>query len=1008
MHCTRCGNTISTTAPKCPHCGAPANSSARCVRCEAPLFGASAHFCTKCGASQGVLLEARSLQKSVHVTLARKKDLLRDISLVINPCEFVGVLGASGSGKSTLVDALSGRRPVNGTVLYNGVDLYKSFRTIKPTIGYVPQQDIVHRRITIEKALTYTGLLRLPADTARAEIDRRINQVLRSVGLADKLRQLIDTPTPLSGGQLKRVNLATELVAEPKVLFLDEPTSGLDADTEDQLMHLFRGLARNGKTVICVTHTLNEIDVCDLVVVLDRGRLAYFGPPRDHLTGFFQVQRPVGVYKTLASAPPEKWPDRYRASELYTEFVTRRQADAAKVTPVARDLEVTVSRRSAMLDLRQAKILTRRGLDLILADKRTLSLLLLQAPIIGLMMGWIFKPNGPLPDRFRIDRQAMFTMIMTMIWLGCLNSAREVVKELPIYLRERAVNLRLGSYLLSKLLPLTGLCALQCVALLAIVSRMVPIPGSNAERGVVLFLTALAAMTMGLMVSAFVSSTDKAIATIPLLIIPQMILSDVSIRLGHTSKAIAKLSIIAYWSFNAIKVTLPHDVRSLDPSQGSLWRGLAILGVFSMAFLAASSVGLKLKDRQARPPKHPLVQGLKFASVVWLPVAAALVLYFGPERHEVLDLLHFFTGYLATEPRPIAATAPAGSGPEPLSAAEALFEHGKVSFQLHNDAEAQAIWQKAIQEEPSIRQKVARTEAKGAVQDLNEGRPEEAMTRAKLAASTDSESASQEGHSLFQKLKGEMQNLPTMGRQRFLDLFGVCETLGLPNNDLESPIYRFAYALHLYEQGALVKPQALAIFRDLARQYPNFYFGRDSQQILEPPTLGKRMMNERPVTFSSAKGRLTAELLFVEVKQEGITLTFAIRGDTGMPTALWFCVPSAQTPRPALLYLLDDSGTVLPTTSGWVGKQATPGWLYGTASVAGAASIPFQAGEQSLLSAAFPPLSAGARGFQMVSPQLRGAWGLKQQDSWRSQTVIIKAGPFGGDEDSTAKSSAAR
>ena len=541
VSCKSCGRRVSTAAPRCPGCGGPgpaafsrsspavvngaAKSAARCGRCGSTLFSYAARFCTKCGFSQaGVRLEARGLQKSVHVTLTRSKVLLGDISVVINPGEFVGVLGASGSGKSTFVDALSGRRPANGTVLYNGLDLYRSFEVLRPHIGYVPQQDIVHRRITIKKALTYTGLLRLPADTPSSELDTRIRAALQRVNLTEKISELIDTPTPLSGGQLKRVNLATELVSEPKVLFLDEPTSGLDADTEEKLMELFASLAGVGKTVICVTHTLNEIDRCNLVVVIDRGRLAYFGPPRE-MTGFFKVKRPVDVYKVLAK--DEQWPDRYQKSELNDEFVVRRlQEGAARIAPVPTMPEINVSGHSRMLDWRQAKILTRRYLDLILADKRTLLLLLLQAPIIGLMMGWIFNPNGPLPDRFRIDRQAMFTMIMTMIWLGCLNSAREVVKELPIYMRERAVNLKIGSYLLSKLIPLAGICALQCVALLAIVSSMVSIPGSVAERGAILFLTGLAATTMGLMVSAFVSSADKAIATIPLLLIPQMILSE--------------------------------------------------------------------------------------------------------------------------------------------------------------------------------------------------------------------------------------------------------------------------------------------------------------------------------------------------------------------------------------------------------------------------------------------------------------------------------------------------
>ena len=616
-----------------------------CDRCGEILFGSSSRFCTKCGFSLvGIKLEAHELQKSVRDRVAhQKKYLLRDISLVINAGEFVGVLGASGSGKSTLVDALSGRRPVKGTVLYNGIDLYRSSGSLKSAIGYVPQQDIVHRRITVERALTYTALLRLPVTTSLSAIDERIKLVLSRVELADKLHQSIDTPAPLSGGQLKRVNLATELLSDPKVLFLDEPTSGLDPGIEEGLMRLFALLAHDGRTVICVTHTLNEIETCGLIAVLHAGVLVFFGPPGE-LCRYFKLQRVTDVYKTLASYTPAALAERYRRSELYDEFVARRlQGSPAQAAPALSGMQVgetSLGRR--VLDWRQARILTRRYIDLMVADKRTLALLLLQAPIIGLIMGFVFNPSGSLAERFRIDRQVMFTMVMSAIWLGCLNSSREVVKELPIYLRERAVNLEVGSYLTSKLLPLSGLCAVQCVTLLAIVSYMVPISGSIVERGTVLFFTALAATSMGLMVSALVSSADKAIATIPLLLIPQMILSDVSIKLEHVSRIVAKTSIIAFWSFSAIKQTLPEDIRTcpLDWSKGSFWQGVGMLTVFFLVFLGGAASGLKLKDRYAfRPLPNPVMQGLKAAIVVSLPAIAALLLYLGPERQAVCRTL---------------------------------------------------------------------------------------------------------------------------------------------------------------------------------------------------------------------------------------------------------------------------------------------------------------------------------------------------------------------------------
>ncbi len=251
-----------------------------------------------------VQVEARGLSKTVRDrATGEPRRLLDGIDLVFQPGEFAAVFGSSGSGKSTLLDALNGRRPASsGQVLYNGADFYRAFDAFRGTIGYVPQQDIVHRRIPLQRALLYTARLRLPQDTTEREIDGHIQRVLGQVGLGDKAESLIDTPAPLSGGQLKRVSLAVELIANPRVLFLDEVTSGLDAGTDKRMMQLFHSLASDQKTVICVTHTLENIDVCHLVVLLQRGRLVYFGPPREALQ-HFGVSRLSDVYDLLESRP---------------------------------------------------------------------------------------------------------------------------------------------------------------------------------------------------------------------------------------------------------------------------------------------------------------------------------------------------------------------------------------------------------------------------------------------------------------------------------------------------------------------------------------------------------------------------------------------------------------------------------------------------------------------------------------------------------------------------------
>ena len=551
-----------------------------------------------------IRVEARGLRKTVQdAATGTPKDLLAGIDLAILPGEFVGIFGTSGSGKSTLMDALNGRRPASeGAVLYNGTDLNAAFGLFKSTIGYVPQQDIVHRKITIRRALAYTARLRLPEDTSDAEIDGYIERVLARVGLAEKGDQPIDTPVPLSGGQLKRVSLAVELVSNPAVLFLDEATSGLDAGTDKRMMRLFADLAADQKTVICVTHTLENVDACHLVVVLFGGRLVYFGPPAGVLE-HFGLKRLSDVYETLETKRADEWAAHYQTSSFHRDYVARRlEASTPAATTAAATTSLHAPRTSAW---RQFAILTQRYVDLVLSDRRNLAILLAQAPLIGLFIGLVFHPGKTIAERAAAESQIAFMLVISAIWFGCLNAAREIVKELPIYARERSVNLRVGPYVASKLVPLAALCAVQCVALLGVVMALVAFPGDFFRRLLPLFATGLAATTMGLTVSALVTTADKAVALIPIILIPQVLLADAFVQLNDASEAVAKGSVIAYWGFDGMKATLESVVREatdptgriLVPVRGDFGRDLFMLALFFVVFVAATFAALRLRDR---------------------------------------------------------------------------------------------------------------------------------------------------------------------------------------------------------------------------------------------------------------------------------------------------------------------------------------------------------------------------------------------------------------------------
>jgi ABC-type multidrug transport system ATPase subunit/pSer/pThr/pTyr-binding forkhead associated (FHA) protein len=341
--------------------------------------------------SNHIRIDALQLKK----TGSNATVLLNDISLVIPPRKFVALVGGSGAGKSTLMDALNGLRPAQeGTVFYNGVDYYHNLAAFNTQLGYVPQDDIVHRELTVERALYYAARLRLPEDFTRKQIQWRINEVLEDVEMTDRRSLLV---SKLSGGQRKRVSIALELLANPSVFFLDEPTSGLDPGLDRKMMSLLRRLADRGRTIVLVTHATNNINACDYVCFLAQGgRLAYFGPP-NVAKEFFEKTDFAEIYSTLE--PTKEQPDipqqaeaRFRASTDYQRYVAqplseKRPPSGDQGLKTIATLD-TGKRRRVMYDKgwSQFLLLSMRYLELLKNDRGNLLILLLQAPVIALML----------------------------------------------------------------------------------------------------------------------------------------------------------------------------------------------------------------------------------------------------------------------------------------------------------------------------------------------------------------------------------------------------------------------------------------------------------------------------------------------------------------------------------------------------------------------------------------------------------------------------------------------
>ncbi|HSP55617.1 MAG TPA: ATP-binding cassette domain-containing protein [Dehalococcoidia bacterium] len=564
---------------------------------------------------EGVRIDVSGLTK----TLKDGRRILSNVSLSIYPGELVAIVGGSGAGKTTLLHALNGFSPgTEGSVTYNGVLLYENLDLFRPVLGYVPQDDIVHGELTVERTLYYGAKLRLPKDTRAEEIRERIEEVLESVGLEERRGTEVRR---LSGGQRKRVSVALELLARPRALYLDEPTSGLDPALEGRMMALFRDLAEKGATVLVSTHVTQNLRMCDKVAVMaPGGHLVFFGSPTESLR-HFGVPDFQGIYALLETEEQrEHWANAFPDSPAYAVNVRDRLESWGAVVEAAPAAEKAVGGKGQRAGfLRQLYWLTVRYAEVLVRDVPNLALLLFQAPAIAGALLLMFKadvfakttPEGG--DALRA-LMSLHTITASAIFLGASNAAREITKESAVYARERLVNLGVLPYVASKFLVLALLCFFQAAALVGIFAWPIDLPGNDSslypELFAAIFLTELAGLSMGLLVSAVSHNSDRAQAVVPLLIIPQLIFMGALVPLDKMlppARVVSDL-MISKWSLQltgqmtdlGARFSAQFPPTFADAYREELditaWVPWVVLCAFTVVFLTATLVVQKRKD----------------------------------------------------------------------------------------------------------------------------------------------------------------------------------------------------------------------------------------------------------------------------------------------------------------------------------------------------------------------------------------------------------------------------
>jgi hypothetical protein len=491
----------------------------------------------------------------------------------------------------------------------------------------VPQQDIQHPQLKVRQALRYAAQLRLPPDTTRQEQDARVHMVAQQLQLAERLDNRIGTQ--LSGGQKKRVSIATELLTAPPLLFLDEPTSGLDPGLDLEVMKQLRSLADGGRVVMVVTHSVLALDVCDNVMVLaPGGRIAYFGPPEGVLAHFGKKNYPE-VFDLLDD------PD------LWQRIPAPRQPAAATGSLPAAAAGVPAPPRQS--PGRQLATLIKRNLSVVVSDRLLLGMLLLLPLILGGLSRLVPGSSGLSLDDTRIcpgdtepigrgmcqamqdgvpvgnavrmvfdpgeATQRLIVLIVAACLMGTAIAIRELVGERPIFRREYAVGLSPGIYFLSKVLVLGAAAFVQGLAVTFIAT--VGLPGADGELGTLRVAIAVAALAftmavIGLALSALVTSTEQTMPALVGVIMVQLVLSGALFAVAGRPvlEQVAWLS-PSRWAYAASAAAMGLQ-RALEPSRGSDWiaeagsdRYLLDMGVLGLLCLISFGIGMALTYRSS-------------------------------------------------------------------------------------------------------------------------------------------------------------------------------------------------------------------------------------------------------------------------------------------------------------------------------------------------------------------------------------------------------------------------
>ena len=533
-----------------------------------------------------ISFEARNLTK----TFPNGYTGLRNVSLSEGAGKLIGIMGASGAGKTTLLNVLAGiDKPTSGEIRINGIDLFSSAsEKVKGLIGYISQDDLLIEELTVYENLYYNAKLCF-ADLNHEEIHQKVMETLTSLGLDQRKDLKVGTvlDKTISGGQRKRLNIALELIREPAVLFVDEPTSGLSSRDSENVIDLLKELSLKGKLIFVVIHQPSSdiYKMFDKMMIMDVGGYpVFYGPPLEAVTYFKKASNQVGAEKgqcpVCGNVNPEQIFNIIEAKVVdeYGEFTSKRKVEPDQWNELFienfEEEKVKEVRDLPPLSLKipsrfkQALIFAKRDFLSKLNNKQYMLINLLEAPVLAFILAFIIRYKSS-PDGthyvFRFNENIPVYIMMALIvaiFMGLTVSAEEIIKDRKILKRESFLNLSWNSYLMSKIIILFSLSAIQTILFVLIGNWILGIREMTFTYWIILFSVSAMANVMGLNISSAFNSAVTVYILIPMLIIPQMVLSGLLFKFEKLNELIStkgKVPVIAdlmasRWGYEAIAV----------------------------------------------------------------------------------------------------------------------------------------------------------------------------------------------------------------------------------------------------------------------------------------------------------------------------------------------------------------------------------------------------------------------------------------------------------------------